>query len=202
MTFHNMNFKSLIDNKQNLILFWIQIYQRVTQNCSKRFKIIQNKDIKARIAMVMRRCGQLSHIFNSPNIGSRIKIHLYVVTVCSLLSYGCETWDLTPKVRSLINGANSRMLARITGNEVRVEARAATTSHDIVAHMRRMRMRWLGRILRGNQDNLTFKAIMAQIHMGGLGNLLMDAPPFVDLQDLVVKATDKALWTEFENTII
>ena len=93
-------------------------------------------DINSRIAMTTKRCGQLRHIFDSPNIGPRHKLHLYTVAVCSLMTYGCESWTLTDKVIRRLNGANSQMLSRITGNSVQVEARRATTSHDIIKHIK------------------------------------------------------------------
>ena len=73
-------------------------------------------DITARIAMANKRCGQLSHIFSSSCIGPRLKLRLYIVAVCSLLTYGCESWALTDKVMRKINGANRRMLARVTAH--------------------------------------------------------------------------------------
>ena len=36
-------------------------------------------------------------------------------SVCSILTYGPEAWDLTETVRKKINGANSVMLSVITG---------------------------------------------------------------------------------------
>ena len=40
--------------------------------------------------LTMKRCDQLKHIFDSPEIEPRLKIRLYTVAVCSLLTYGCE----------------------------------------------------------------------------------------------------------------
>ena len=107
----------------------------------------QQVDTKARIAMAMTRSGQLSHLFDSPELGKRLKLRLYKVAVCSLLMYGCESWVLTNKVLRQLNGANSSMLARITGQSVREEARRATTSFDLVRQIRVMRLKWLGYIL-------------------------------------------------------
>ena len=77
--------------------------------------------------MATNRCGQLRHIFDSPNIGPRLKLHLYTVVVCSLMTYGCESWTLTDKVKHRLNGDNSQMLSHITGNSVQVESKK---SHD------------------------------------------------------------------------
>ena len=75
----------------------------------------QHYDVKVRIQKAMVRCSKLRHVFNSDKISLRLKLRLYEAAVCSLLTYGCESWDLSDKVLCAINGANSRMLSRITG---------------------------------------------------------------------------------------
>ena len=162
---------------------------------------LQEYDIRARIGMAMTRCGKLSHMFDSPALGPWLKIRLYVAAVVSLLTYGCETWNLTDDVMRKLNGANSQMLSRITGNDVRTEARSATSSFDIVKHIRVRRLRWLGQILRGNQGRLLFKAMEAQYAMQSPGNLFMDAPPHANLQDLVNQSYDKHFWKSLESFI-
>ena len=85
--------------------------------------------------MVTKECGQLSHVFfDFPNIGPRPKLRGGVFD--SLMTYGCESWTLTEKVKRRINGVNSQMLSHITGNSVQVEARRATTRHDIIKHIK------------------------------------------------------------------
>ena len=87
-------------------------------------------DVAARVAMAMSRCGKLHNIFDSPHIPLKVKLWLYEAAVCSLLTYGCETWDLdTPTIRK-INGANSAMLARITDRSIQAEVRPLTTSYN------------------------------------------------------------------------
>ena len=139
-------------------------------------------------------CGQLRHVFDSPLMGIRLKLRLYIVAVCSLMTYGCEAWTLSEKVMRQLNGANSQMLSRITGQTVRQEARSCTTSHDILKHIRTMRMKYLGSILRGDPNSLTYCAVRLQYDMGTPGNLLMDAPPHENWTDLVVMTHDTAFW--------
>ena len=66
--------------------------------------------------MAMARCGRLRAIFDSKVITLKLKLRLYEAAVCSLMTYGCETWNIDEKTRKRINGANSIMLTRITGN--------------------------------------------------------------------------------------
>ena len=128
---------------------------------------------------------------------------MYTVAVCSLLTYGCESWTLSDKVMRMINGANSQMLSRITGHNVMQEARRATTSYDILTHIRRMILTWLGKILISNPNSMLFKAVEMQrdmVEMQGdmsmTGNLLMDAPFHQNLEELRFYAIDKAFWNE------
>ena len=51
-------------------------------------------DVDARVTMVIPRCGKLRHVFDSPHISLQVKLRLCEAAVCSLLTYGCETWDL------------------------------------------------------------------------------------------------------------
>ena len=90
----------------------------------------QSFDIETRIAMAYNRCGELRNMFDSAFLGKRLKLRLYIAAVVSVITYGCESWFLTPKVMTKLNGANSKILARIMGTSIRAEARS-TTSHFI-----------------------------------------------------------------------
>ena len=102
---------------------------------------------------------------------------------------------------SRFNGCNSRMLARITGRDVQSEARSATSSFDLVKSIRIRRLRWLGQILRGDQSRLLFKTIQQQHVMKDPGNLFMDTPNHLSLEDLIVLANDKTYWKTLEMSI-
>ena len=97
---------------------------------------LQCYDVSVRVVMAMSRCGKLRHIFDSPHISLKVKLRLYEAAVCSLLTYGCETWDLDTDTIRKINGANSVILARITGKSIPTEARPHTTSFDLVKKIR------------------------------------------------------------------
>ena len=147
-------------------------------------------DIKARIAKAQVRCGQLRSIFDSPKLNVQLKIRLYIAAICSLMTFGSETWDLTPAACRLLNNANSLMLARITGKSIREEARTCTTSFNFVHNVRRRRLKWLGKILRSGEEKLTYNAIIEQHQMNRPGNLLMDAPPHSSLTELQLLSQD------------
>ena len=149
----------------------------------------------------MARCGRLRSIFDSEVITPNLKLRLYEAAVCSLMTYGCETWNLDEKTKKKLNGANSRMLARITGKPIPQEARPASTSLNLVRKIRMRRHRWLGHILRLSPESLAFQAVAIQSQMNMEGNLLMDAPPSTDIADLARQAKDRARWRELTHAI-
>ena len=161
----------------------------------------QSFDIESRIAMAYNRCGELRSMFDSPVLSSRLKLRLYVAAVVSVMTYGCESWFLTPKVMSKLNGANSKMLARIMGTSVRDEARSTTAHFDLVKDVRARRLKWAGGILRMDANRLLHKAIEAQLDMNVQGGLLMDAPSGMSLIELKELVKDKSLWKSLRANI-
>ena len=123
---------------------------------------LQKYDISAHTGVTMSWCVKLGHMFDLPSFGPWLKVRLYVVIVVSLLTltYRCESRNLTEEVMCKLNGCNSQMLSRITGNDVRTESRSATSIFDIVKHIRVYRLRWLDQIIIGNQQGrLLFKTM-------------------------------------------
>ena len=102
----------------------------------------------------------------------------------------------------MINGANSRMLARFTGKTIPQEARKATCSFDLVKAIRTRRFKWLGHILRAGPSRLIYQAVAEQFKMGKPGNILMDAPPHSCLSDLTVLVRDKKTWRALSHKVM
>ena len=138
---------------------------------------LQSYDVDARVTMAMSRSGKLRHVFDSPHITLKVKLRLYEAAVCSLLTYGCETWNLDDLTIRRINGANSTMLVRFTGQSIPAEGRPLTTSFNLVKKIRERRFRWLGHIARAGPSSIMYQALVTPHSMGLTGNLLMDAPP-------------------------
>ena len=93
------------------------------------------------------------------------------------------------------------MLARFTGQTHRQETRRATTRFDLVRHIRVMRLKWLGFIMRQVDVRLIRLAVDVQSAMNLQGNILMDAPNHKDLDELSMMAKDEAFWSEHINFI-
>lgn len=73
-------------------------------------------DVRRRIGMAATRIGELRHVFNS-GIKFGLKMKIYKTAVCSLMTYGSETWHLDEKVTAMLNGVNARLLSHFTGKD-------------------------------------------------------------------------------------
>ena len=97
-----------------------------------------------------------------------------------------------------LRGWNARCLVVLTGREIRDET--VDPSFDIVARLRSRRLRWAGHILRQEETSLVRQVLVALVeeHLaGGLGlggGLLMDAPAFGSLEQLLELAGDRDGW--------
>ena len=73
-------------------------------------------------------------------------------------------------------------------------------SFDLVARLRSRRLRWAGHILRQKETSLLRRVFLAQLEQeleeGGIrpGGLLMDAPDFESVEQLVELASDREEW--------
>ena len=153
----------------------------------------QKFDVRRRIGIAMTRMGQLRQVFSS-KLPLGIKLKVYRAAVCSLFTYGSEAWNLDEKTRAALNGANSRCLSRITGRSIQEEANERTRTFDLVAAIRRTRARWLGHILRMGPHRMLYRAAIRQHEIGSEGNLFMDVPCHLPLQDIVAIAQDREEW--------
>ena len=80
-------------------------------------------DVRARIAMARQRFGKMRHIWTDNNVlHQNLRIRLYRSCVCSIMTYGSETWNIIPAVSRALNGANSNMMIIITGKTQQQEA--------------------------------------------------------------------------------
>ena len=156
----------------------------------------QKYDLKTRVAKAFTRCGELRNVLDAPKQPVNRPETPPLPGSCVFDSYlrlrNVETHP--PPVMRQINGANSRMLARITGKTIPQEARPMTCSFNLVKAIRKRRLKWLGDILRNGPNRLTYQAIKEQRSLGLPGNLLMDAPPHNSLEELAIKAKDRAQW--------
>ena len=154
----------------------------------------QLADVERRINLAVARFGKMRHIWKSSDLHMRLRMRLYISSVCSILTYGSETWNLTNEVRRKLNGVNSRMVSIITGKTPHEEASDGTRSFDLVRAVRARRLSWLGHILRMDQDRLLVKAVKHLYEDGNEGDILMDAPTTSSWDELLKWAADRKKW--------
>ena len=134
----------------------------------------QTPDIKRRIAMAVARAGKLRHIWAAEELTLELKLRLYKAACCSILTYGSEAWILNEKACKLINGANASMLSHITNRSRHEEAKAVTTTFNLVQWIRARRLKWVNHILRMAENRLVHKALLYIYNNPQSGDLLMD----------------------------
>ena len=103
-----------------------------------RFRADGNQvaDVKARIGLAVTTAGKMRQIWSSTTIPTSLKFRIYKTGVCSRLIYGSEGWILDAQACAMINGANSRMISRITHKTIREEVIRRTRTFDVIRWIR------------------------------------------------------------------
>ena len=124
------------------------------------------------------------------------RVQWYVSGVVAPALHNVGAWLLDGRTMRRMNGANSRLLSRITGRSVHQEARAPT--FDIVQWAKWKRARWLGHILREPELSLVRESVFEEAEGGRSGTLLDDAPPHRSRQHLQALASKQDnTWEEW-----
>ena len=135
-------------------------------------------------------------MWKNNSLHRNLRMRLYKSSVCSVMTYGSEAWRLTDEVRRKLNGANSRMVAVITGKSQHDEASKETRTFDLVSWIRARRLQWLGHILRMDDDRLVKKAVELMYTKPQKGDLLMDAPATSSWDELCKRAESRDAWRQ------
>ena len=136
----------------------------------------------------------MRHLWADKRLHINLRIRLYKSCVCSILTWGSETWKLTDKVQKMLNGANSQMLCIITGKTPREEATQNTTSFNLVMWIRSRRLQWTGHIMRMGPERKVKQAVYEIFRAPSEGDLLMDVPKVSSWRQLGILAFDKEGW--------
>ena len=130
-------------------------------------------DINRRVALAMRRCGQLRQCFDSNVISLRVKLNIYKAAVMSLMTYDNESWSLNAESMAKINGVNARCISQITGKTSHQEAISRTQTFNIIRAIRKRRFEWLGHILRMEENRLVQKTVKVQYEKVDFNNMIL-----------------------------
>ena len=142
-------------------------------------------DVRRRINMTVAKFGKMRTIWAARVLHLRLRMRLYISSVCSILTYGSEAWMMTDEdVRRSINGANSIMVDVITGRSPHEEAKEGTRSFDLVRAIRAGRLAWLGHILRMSPTRMLAQAVTHMHNNRSEGDILSDAPKTQSWEEL------------------
>ena len=108
----------------------------------------QEELVTRQLHIMHRKFHELRHLLTDKKrkLAWRMQWYWYITGVVSTALHNVGGWLLTPRVQRRLNGTNSRLLSKITGNTVRQEARSPLFC--IVQWARVKRAKWLGHILR------------------------------------------------------
>ena len=160
-------------------------------------------DVRSKIAIARSTAGKMRNIWSSRHIPLSLKMRIYKTGVCSKLCYGSESWLMDEQTTRMLNGANSQMVARITGNSAHHEADPKTRTFDLTKWIRARRLQWVGHLLRLN-DQRDATGTLRMVHLAvkhmfenrTTGDLLQDVPQNVSWDELLALAAHKARWRQ------
>ena len=174
-----------------------------------------------RMAIARRTFNQLYPFWIDGTLSHKLKLYLYEASVLSILTHGCEVWSLTGKdgtggLQGKLKGWNARCLATISrssdksldGQEAadRISSECRNPSIDIVKKIRYRRFKWLGQILRLEEENqktrLVKQAVTGMVKPYPAGSILMDVPDHDSMEQVVEWAQDVDRWTAWTLAIL
>ena len=95
-------------------------------------------DVKYRMEIAQAVFNSLYHLWKDKRLPMSMKIRLYIASVCSTFTHGCEAWTLSDTVLRKVNGFNSRCLHVITGESYKDTAAAPIVNLKLLIRRRRM----------------------------------------------------------------
>lgn len=148
-----------------------------------------------RMAIAKTAFGTLRHIWADSSLSLKLKLRLYLCGIVSILSYGSETWDFSPKLMTRLRQWNARCLATLTSREIADEYRNPTV--DLVEKLQARRTRWLVRTLKSEESHLAHTVLTAEINSflsAGIpypsGSPMALAPPHSSVEELIALARE------------
>lgn len=121
-------------------------------------------DIKQRLSKARAAFNNLQNVWKSGQYTTRIKLKLYSSCVIPILLYGCECWRMTDADQEKLNTFHTKNLRRILRifwpNKIsNQDLLRRCQQEDMSTIIRRRRWRWIGHVLRKEQQDLTKTAL-------------------------------------------
>ena len=161
----------------------------------------ERADVEYRMNIAQTVFNSLCHMWADHRPSRNMKIRLYKSAVCSTFTHACEAWTLTETVRKMVNGFNSRCLSHITGKDY--HETATQPEFDLVASIKKRRLRFAGHILRMEQTRLlrrTFVTYMNSSDPRPEGSLLHGCDG-MSLDEITKLARNRRKWQRFVNSL-
>lgn len=119
-----------------------------------------DEDVNARIKKARYAFIQLKSIWRSKQISLKLKLRLFNSNVKSILLYSCETWKATKQIERKLQVFINRCLRSIMGiwwpetiSNKELWERAG--QHEISKEIKFRKWKWIGHVLRRENDNIT-----------------------------------------------
>jgi hypothetical protein len=173
-------------------LFNLLIFKYLGHHTSAHGCMVHN--LKIRQAIAKEAFWKLARIWEDQQLrgleGLELKIRLYRSGVVSKLTHCHEVWKLDTACIATLELFNACCLQAMTGRTYREETVEPT--FDLIAWLRSLRLRWLGHILRMDEEEPLRQMVVRLKKPYPPGSLLMDAPQHTTMADLIALAGDHA----------
>ena len=163
------------------------------------------KDVNVRIALAFDAINKLKNVWTS-SCSAEVKMKIFKTIVQSILLYNSETWTLTKKLASRLDGCYTRLIRRVKNIKYDQHITNETLYQDIPkisCTIRKRRLQFLGHCIRSNQPVSQLAVWEADGPMRvGQGNRLTYIKqikrdlPQLDLKDIVAMAANRNTWKE------
>ena len=111
---------------------------------------------------------ELAGILTAREVSLKLKGNVYAACVRSAMIYGCETWAISEEQVKRIERTEMRMVRWMCGVSLRerkknAELRQMIGIEDVGAVVKRSRLRWLGHVLRKDEDEWVRKSMLLEV---------------------------------------
>ena len=122
-----------------------------------------DKEMNVRIGKAWGQYNKLSKVWNS-KASIRTKMRIYQTSIRSTMTYACETWALTSKQEKKLDTTDRKIIRRILNikwfqKQTNEELYKITQLQPLSSFITKMRLKWLGHVLRFDDSNVVKKLL-------------------------------------------
>ena len=122
-----------------------------------------DKEMNVRIGKAWGQYNKLSKVWNS-KASIRTKMRIYQTSIRSTMTYACETWTITSKQEKKLDTTDRKIIRRILNikwfqKQTNEELYKITQLQPLSSFITKMRLKWLGHVLRFDDSNVVKKLL-------------------------------------------